>query len=85
MDMRSPFPNALVAASLLVALLSFGCGSPSPSGGGGSESPNQQEGEVIREALAWADGLELGGYTDWRLPDARELQTPVDITTVTRL
>ncbi len=58
MDMRSPFPNALVAASLLVALLSFGCGSPSPSGGGGSESPNQQEGEVIREALANASTVD---------------------------
>ncbi len=52
-----------------------------PNSGGLSETP----GMTWKEALAWADGLELGGYTDWRLPDARELQTPVDITTVTRL
>lgn len=30
------------------------------------------------EALAYADRLELAGKTDWRLPDAKELQSIVD-------
>ncbi len=32
------------------------------------------------EALAWAENLEYAGYTDWRLPDAKELQSIVDYT-----
>jgi hypothetical protein len=31
-----------------------------------------------RQALAWADGFELAGYSDWRLPNAKELQSLVD-------
>ncbi len=30
------------------------------------------------EALEWADSLEAAGYSDWRLPDAKELQSLVD-------
>ena len=30
------------------------------------------------QALAWADGLVYAGYDDWRLPDAKELQSLVD-------
>jgi hypothetical protein len=30
------------------------------------------------EALAYCEGLELGGYDDWRLPNYNELQTLVD-------
>lgn len=30
------------------------------------------------EALAWAENLEYGGYSDWRLPNAKELQSIVD-------
>jgi len=30
------------------------------------------------EALAWAEALELGGRDDWRLPNAKELQSLVD-------
>lgn len=30
------------------------------------------------EALAYAEALELGGYSDWRLPNAKELQSIVD-------
>ncbi len=30
------------------------------------------------EALAYAEALELGGYDDWRLPNAKELQSIVD-------
>ena len=32
------------------------------------------------EALAYAENLELGGHSDWRLPDAKELQSIVDYT-----
>ncbi|MCP4114820.1 MAG: DUF1566 domain-containing protein [Desulfobacteraceae bacterium] len=32
------------------------------------------------ESLAWAEDLEYADYSDWRLPDAKELQTIVDYT-----
>jgi hypothetical protein len=32
------------------------------------------------DALAYAEGLTLAGYDDWRLPDAKELQSIVDYT-----
>lgn len=32
------------------------------------------------QALAWADGLEHAGHADWRLPNAKELQSLVDYT-----
>ena len=31
-----------------------------------------------QQALEYAEGLTLAGYTDWRLPDRNELQTLVD-------
>ncbi len=33
-----------------------------------------------QEALAWAEGLEYAGYSDWRLPNAKELHSIVDYT-----
>ncbi|OMH26639.1 DUF1566 domain-containing protein [Motiliproteus sp. MSK22-1] len=30
------------------------------------------------DALAWAENLEYGGYSDWRLPNAKELQSILD-------
>lgn len=32
------------------------------------------------DALAYAENLEFGGYSDWRLPDVKELQSIVDYT-----
>lgn len=32
------------------------------------------------EALEWSENLEYAGYDDWRLPDAKELQSIVDYT-----
>ena len=32
------------------------------------------------EALAWAETLDYAGYTDWRLPNAKELQSLIDYT-----
>lgn len=33
-----------------------------------------------QEALSWAESLEYAGYSDWRLPTAKELQSIVDYT-----
>ena len=33
-----------------------------------------------QEALAWAEGLEYAGHSDWRLPNVKELQGIVDYT-----
>lgn len=33
-----------------------------------------------QQALAWAEGVEHAGHTDWRLPNAKELQSIVDYT-----
>jgi hypothetical protein len=38
------------------------------------------EGMNWEEALDYAENLELAGYDDWRLPDAKELQSIVDYT-----
>ncbi len=32
------------------------------------------------DALAWAEALDYAGYTDWKLPSAKELQSIVDYT-----
>lgn len=37
-------------------------------------------GMTWEEALAWAESLETAGYSDWRLPNAKELQSLVDYT-----
>jgi hypothetical protein len=33
-----------------------------------------------QEALAWSEGLDYGGHSDWRLPNVKELQSIVDYT-----
>ena len=33
-----------------------------------------------QEALAWAEGLEHAGHSDWRIPNVKELQSIVDYT-----
>jgi len=39
---------------------------------------DSQEGMNWEDALSWAEDLELAGYDDWRLPNAKELQSIVD-------
>lgn len=38
------------------------------------------EGVTWEEALAYAEGFEFAGYSDWRLPNVKELQSIVDYT-----
>jgi len=38
------------------------------------------EGMIWEDALSIAEGSEYAGYSDWRLPDAKELQSIVDYT-----
>ncbi len=38
------------------------------------------EGLIWQEALEYAEGKEFSGYSNWRLPDAKELQSIVDYT-----
>ena len=38
------------------------------------------KGITWQEALKYAEGYEFAGYSDWRLPDAKELQSIVDYT-----
>lgn len=38
------------------------------------------EGMEWRDALAYAEGLELAGHSDWRLPNVKELQSILDYT-----
>ncbi len=39
---------------------------------------NGTGGMVWKDALAWAENLDYAGYSDWRLPDTKELQSIVD-------
>ncbi len=36
------------------------------------------EGVLWKDALSYAEGMEYAGYTDWRLPDAKELHSILD-------
>lgn len=39
---------------------------------------DSKKGMLWQDALKYAENAELAGYTDWRLPDAKELQSLVD-------
>ena len=44
----------------------------------------QQDGSTLEpwcDALAFSEALSLGGYDDWRLPNARELESLADLST----
>ena len=38
------------------------------------------EGVLWKDALSYAENMEFAGYSDWRLPDVKELQSMVDYT-----
>ena len=45
------------------------------------EAGSNNDGSMTwEEALEWAENLEFAGYSDWRLPNAKELQSIVDYT-----
>lgn len=45
------------------------------------EAGKDEDGKMDwEEALEWAEDLEYAGYDDWKLPDAKELQSIVDYT-----
>lgn len=44
------------------------------------QQSDSKKGMDWREALAYANKLKLGGYDNWRLPNAKELQSIVDYT-----
>ncbi|WP_216616313.1 DUF1566 domain-containing protein [Marinifilum caeruleilacunae] len=44
------------------------------------QDDNGDEGLSWKEALEYAENKDFAGYTDWRLPDAKELQSIVDYT-----
>jgi hypothetical protein len=41
---------------------------------------DSQTGMIWEDALSYAEGLDFSGYSDWRLPNAKELQSIVDYT-----
>jgi len=48
---------------------------------GALKSGRKKDGKMNwQEALNWAEGLEYAGYSDWRLPNIKELQSIVDYT-----
>lgn len=44
------------------------------------QTADSEQGKDWQEALDYAENLELAGKTDWRLPNAKELQSIVDYT-----
>ncbi len=40
------------------------------------------QGYIWNDAISYCEGLSLGGFTDWRLPNIRELKSIVDLTTL---
>ncbi|MEZ4388856.1 MAG: DUF1566 domain-containing protein [Candidatus Krumholzibacteriia bacterium] len=44
------------------------------------QQADSQDGMIWQDALAYAENLDLAGHTDWRLPDAKELQSLIDYT-----
>lgn len=53
------------------------CSAPSGGTNCGSGTPTTYTWD---NALAYCNGLTLGGYTDWRLPNVKELQSILDVT-----
>jgi hypothetical protein len=41
---------------------------------------DNDEGVLWQDALSYAENIEFAGFSDWRLPDAKELQSIVDYT-----
>ncbi|MHC4432378.1 MAG: Lcl C-terminal domain-containing protein, partial [Planctomycetota bacterium] len=48
---------------------------------GGLKAGRNRDGKLNwQEALAWSENLQYAGYSDWRLPNVKELQSIVDYT-----
>ncbi|MHB8808739.1 MAG: Lcl C-terminal domain-containing protein [Desulfobulbaceae bacterium] len=76
LGLAHPAPAALVVSgdtvTDTVTCLEWQRATADPSGDGVADAMNWQD------ALAYAEGLSLGGHTDWRLPDYNELTSIVD-------
>lgn len=44
------------------------------------QQSDSKDGMIWQDALTYAENLDLGGHDDWRLPNAKELQSIVDYT-----
>ena len=71
--------NVIKWIMILSIVTLIGCSESSVSSN--DENTNEQKGALNwEEALEWAESLEYAGYSDWRLPNAKELQNIVDYT-----
>jgi hypothetical protein len=75
----SDFDNQNIEATISNSLIDNGDGTITDTSTGlmwmQDDAPNTME---WKDALAYSENLEFAGYTDWKLPDVKELQSIVD-------